>query len=347
MQWIQEPECDNPSAIVEAVANEGYAFTNWTENGEVVSTDATYSFTLDSDRNLVANFILAGTHWTAEGSSYADNMSLYGVIQIDGVEQYSEWLEVGAFCGDECRGTAVASEFYLTNRYLVIMTIFGEGGNELTFKLYDHAIGQELDLTLLEAVTFSDEGYGTPVDPYVLNFRHVHTQALAEGWNWWSTYIEQEGINGLEMLESSMGSSGVRIQGRNGTTDHFEYQGNSYWYGSLNAVANEQMYKIRTNAACNAVMFGPEALPADHPITINGGWNWIGYPCNRSQSINVAMSGFTPEPNDVIKSRTATSTYVSYGSESLWYGTLNTMEPGQGYMYKSNTGETKTLVFQT
>lgn len=39
-----------------ATANEGYAFTNWTEDGTVVSTSNTYTFTADSDRNLVANF---------------------------------------------------------------------------------------------------------------------------------------------------------------------------------------------------------------------------------------------------------------------------------------------------
>ena len=41
---------------VTATANTGYTFTNWTENGSVVSTNASYSFTLNYDRNLVANF---------------------------------------------------------------------------------------------------------------------------------------------------------------------------------------------------------------------------------------------------------------------------------------------------
>ena len=43
-----------------ATANEGYSFTNWTENGEVVSTDATYTFTVSTDRTLVANFTQNG-----------------------------------------------------------------------------------------------------------------------------------------------------------------------------------------------------------------------------------------------------------------------------------------------
>ena len=41
---------------VHATANTGYTFTNWTENGNVVSTNANYSFTVTSNRTLVANF---------------------------------------------------------------------------------------------------------------------------------------------------------------------------------------------------------------------------------------------------------------------------------------------------
>ena len=41
---------------VTATANNDYTFANWTENGGVVSTNASYAFTVTGDRNLVANF---------------------------------------------------------------------------------------------------------------------------------------------------------------------------------------------------------------------------------------------------------------------------------------------------
>ncbi len=41
---------------VHATANTGYTFTNWTENGNVVSTNANYTFTVNGNRTLVANF---------------------------------------------------------------------------------------------------------------------------------------------------------------------------------------------------------------------------------------------------------------------------------------------------
>ena len=47
---------EGATCILTATANDGYTFENWTENGEVVSAEASYSFTVMSNRNLVANF---------------------------------------------------------------------------------------------------------------------------------------------------------------------------------------------------------------------------------------------------------------------------------------------------
>ena len=46
------------SCTVTATAKEGYTFTNWTENGTVVSSNTSYSFTVSGSRNLQANFKL-------------------------------------------------------------------------------------------------------------------------------------------------------------------------------------------------------------------------------------------------------------------------------------------------
>ncbi len=44
------------SCTVTATANNGYTFTNWTENGNVVSTNASYTFSVTGNRTLLANF---------------------------------------------------------------------------------------------------------------------------------------------------------------------------------------------------------------------------------------------------------------------------------------------------
>ena len=60
-------EADAPSydpgdgADVQADANPGYTFLNWTENGVIVSTDAKYIFDIFTSRTLVANFYSSGS----------------------------------------------------------------------------------------------------------------------------------------------------------------------------------------------------------------------------------------------------------------------------------------------
>ncbi len=69
---------------VHATANTGYTFTNWTENGNVVSTNANYSFTVTSNRTLVANFtaqtytITATANPTNGGTVAGDGTFNYG-----------------------------------------------------------------------------------------------------------------------------------------------------------------------------------------------------------------------------------------------------------------------------
>jgi hypothetical protein len=53
---------------VTATANNGYTFANWTENGDVVSTNSSYTFTVTGDRSLVANFNVS-----TPGDTFSEN----------------------------------------------------------------------------------------------------------------------------------------------------------------------------------------------------------------------------------------------------------------------------------
>jgi hypothetical protein len=53
-------------ATVTALPNAGYGFANWTENGAVVSTSASYQFTNIINRSLVANFGPQLNYWPAQ-----------------------------------------------------------------------------------------------------------------------------------------------------------------------------------------------------------------------------------------------------------------------------------------
>ena len=85
------------SCTVSATANTGYTFTNWTENGNVVSSNATYTFNVEGNRNLVANFTL--NNYTVTVSA---NPSNGGSVTGGGTFTY----------GQSCTVTATANTGY-------------------------------------------------------------------------------------------------------------------------------------------------------------------------------------------------------------------------------------------
>jgi murein DD-endopeptidase MepM/ murein hydrolase activator NlpD len=89
---------------VTATANSGYSFVNWTEGGRVVSTSASYSFTLTTNRTLVANFTTVSGQKAvlttpAPGTTLAGASVTFGWTAGSGVSQYYLYLgtTVGAY----------------------------------------------------------------------------------------------------------------------------------------------------------------------------------------------------------------------------------------------------------
>ena len=76
---------EGQQCTVTATANAGYTFTNWTENGSVVSANASYSFTVTGNRNLIANFT-ANTYTV----SVTANPSVGGTVTGGGTFTYGQ-----------------------------------------------------------------------------------------------------------------------------------------------------------------------------------------------------------------------------------------------------------------
>jgi hypothetical protein len=165
---------------------------------------------------------------------------------------------------------------------------------------------------------------------------------LSQGWNWFSTYIEvDDPVEMLQMLEAALGENGVAIKSSDVYTENDAEWG---WFGDLDdvGIVNEQMYKIQVSASCTLNLQGTPANPADHPITINPGWNWMGFPCSETMSLDDAFEGFAQD-GDIIRNSDGETPYdPEWGG---WYGDFETLEPGQGYMYYSASSTSKTLVF--
>ncbi len=211
------------SCTVSATANTGYTFTNWTENGNVVSTNASYTFNVEGNRSLVANF-------------------------------------------------------------------------------------------------------------------EANTIPLSQGCNWFSSNMEIT-LDDLKaaLLSALNNASGIKITSQ---SNGYTIWNGSSWKGSLNPFEVSQMYVIDVPSACEITLEAMPIDPAEQPITIFPGFNWIGFPLNTSMSVEDAFAGFAVS-GDKISSKSQNAIYTGI----RWEGTLNTLVPGQGYMFESSQTGNRTFIF--
>ena len=163
------------------------------------------------------------------------------------------------------------------------------------------------------------------------------------GWNWWSTNLDIT----LEQLEdaiaAAVGTTGTAtIKSKSGSITY----ANGQWRQSGSTTMTldiRQMYKIQTSTACQITLTGIPVEPSAYEITVNPGNNWIGFPCGESMSVTDAFSGLHPVNGDVIKSKGGSSIYQGTG----WRGDVETLVPGQGYIYQFKATESKTFTYGT
>ena len=166
----------------------------------------------------------------------------------------------------------------------------------------------------------------------------TQSNSLISGWNWWSTYIDMSTPEDFDKLKNALGSNASIIKSRTG--GFVSYYGD--WYGTLTMLSNSEMYMINMTSAHQTSITGPLTTLSANPITLNHGWNWIGYPTDMSQAINAALVNLSANGNDMMKSRNSFATYYpSLG----WVGTLTNLTPGSGYMYNSSNAETVSFVY--
>lgn len=108
-------------------------------------------------------------HWDVDVNKYPTNMSIIAVVNVDDEEMTD--YEIGAFSDGECRGSARPVYVDALNRYLLFLTVHGEGNDEITFRYYDVVADEEYDYVANEMIYYSaDATLGTMPEPYTINF---------------------------------------------------------------------------------------------------------------------------------------------------------------------------------
>ena len=161
---------------------------------------------------------------------------------------------------------------------------------------------------------------------------------LQQGLNWWSTNLDITLDQLEEAIAGVLGTTGTAtIKSQNSSISLT----NGQWRPADMDFDIREMYQILVSSNCGITLTGLPVNPADYEITIQPGINWIGFLPSESMSIDDFFSGFNPEEGDVVKSSEGTASF----NGEFWRGTIETLEPGHGYIYYSKATGNKTINF--
>ena len=121
---------DKATAYADADVENGYEFVSWTENGKFVSGRATYSFVVDADRDLVANF-----HSNDDPTftvSLTVNPEGYGIVKGGGSYKPGELVTIMAAASEGCEFVSWTEEVEIDGKTVVVVVSANE---KYTFKM--------------------------------------------------------------------------------------------------------------------------------------------------------------------------------------------------------------------
>lgn len=153
---------------------------------------------------------------------------------------------------------------------------------------------------------------------------------LSMGWNWFSINVQDQNLNDIPALLAPIKESVLILKGQNGELTN---KNENDWESSLNSLSTTQAYKIKMKKEATLELTGKGADPTSNTITLNQGWNWIGYIPTVTLPLEQALQNLQAEENDLIKGLDSFAIYDG----STWTGSLTHLLPGEGYMYYSQS----------
>ena len=242
---------------------------------------------------------------------------------------------------------------------LAYVTIYGYTNDDgskphLNFKLFKASTGQVFSLKAEDKRDFTfekDAVIGTASAPVVFineNF-DVQTIRLKKGWNWVSFNVHPvyspttrkflDSNNIWEVGDILMTVNGTTTQQWTCRQDKNSPRGYKWDHADDPiTIVPQQMYYIYS---CSDKMVSFEGSMSYVQLTVENGWNRIGYLATINLPIAQAMNDYMDHASegDVLKSQDGFAVASRTSTGLVWKGTLQFMETGKGYMLKrlSNT----------
>lgn len=158
-----------------------------------------------------------------------------------------------------------------------------------------------------------------------LNDRLDLTLDLAQGWNWISSPLDGAEMRNAQKFLAPIQEQTAQLVGTEGTLDA------DGWQGTLQTINPMSSYKLQMDASVQNTWQGITVKPENNAIELQQGNTWLGYLLTAEKPLAEALTSIQPNEGDVIKTQDAFAIYQS----GQWRGTLESMKPGEGYMYST------------
>lgn len=181
------------------------------------------------------------------------------------------------------------------------------------------------EATTLKIMAVGKNGDESQVITYTYTLRQTNLNIpLVKGWNWVS-HNQDDALTSDKLEIDNVD----RVLTQIGEIYRDPKLG---FIGNIEDVNATDAFKVHTTDAGNLQLGGVMFNPYFSPVELRQGWNWLGYPLDKEITVEDAFSFMESEKDDVITS--LEDGYSQYDGEQ-WIGTLNTLIPGRGYMFKS------------
>ena len=273
--------------------------------------------------------------WTADPSRFQYSMNIIGKLKINNVVSSDIDDVIAVFVGEECRGIAKIQYVSPYDDYFVFLDIYSNSssGNEvLKSKIWDASVGAILTDVTPQINFESNSIQGSLSNPIIFNSNNLVAQIIKinKGWNWISLNVLSADSNRFDKILNSLNSCDSDVI--KSQVNHRIFFSTTNWQGSLPKIIPNDAYMIKSNVEDTLVIDGILANPTLRQINILQGWNWIGFNSIRNLALNQALGGLNPINEDIIKGK---NNFAIYDNNIGWIGSLTTLKPGEGYLYKS------------
>jgi hypothetical protein len=283
-------------------------------------------------------------NWKVDPKDFEASMNLVGKVKIYNVFSNDSFDKVAAFIQgtDSIRGVANLRYIKEFDSHFVFLNVYGQQDSDykIDFRLCDASVGQIIDDVSVfidgkdSIPAFKkDAVYGSTFNPVIFDAKEKYRQyvPLAKGWNWVSFNKKSKQQNNINEFLSSINAvegDQIKAHGVGAST----YSANdTLWDAGLSEISNKLLYQVKVSHADTIVYSGETLNPDSCAITLLPGWNGISYIPDLSRDVNDALRNYVADTSEVIKSQYA---FSMYDPRVGWLGTLETMQPGLGYMLK-------------